>query len=436
MNNKILAYFFVVLGLILLFSQIYALECDEQTGPAGANSQEDGKTCVCTPLTKTDDDGTKITTYYEICSSGVSKPRETISQVSSVDEKTDSPINIDSILSNECNSGASANTKSGNACISYWWGKVNLHLVDGEWITDPDEVSGADIDKLEYCKKFWPNTNVVKAAGIKNTNAWKNKGNQDGPFYSEKMAYKCIIDNSLPSCTEVNGACCDGDICNEASVTCESGTTVKFVGCDEQCVTKVKCVKENQDCSAEIEVYNKQIKDLYAPYIESIQEKQTNIKNARDEINNLLKEYKDCKKNNQEDLNTTVRTSSITGNFGFANASPISASIVTSIDESIDVMTVTTSPSDSRTVSGGTGVAATTNISEADQQLISSEDIIAAIDTENNSFITSVDARLETIAKDENVSADCLAIIGEIRNQKQIIETNLAELNKFKEDNQ
>ena len=434
MNTKILAYFFMVLGFVLLFSQIYALECDEQTGPAGANSQENGKTCVCTPLTKTEDDGTKITTYYEICSQGISKPRETISQASLVDEETDS-INIDSILSNQCNSGASSDTESGNSCISYWWGKVNLHLIDGEWITDPDGVSGADIDKLEYCKKFWPNTNVVKAAGIKKTNVWKNRGNQDGPFYSEKMAYKCIVDNSLPSCREVNGACCEGDICNESAVTCESGTTTKFVGCDEQCVTKVKCIQANQDCSAEIEAYNKQIKDLYAPYIDSIQEKQTNIKNAKDEINNLLKEYKECKIINQEDLNIAERTSPITGNFGFANASQVNASIATSIDDSIDVMSVTTT-SDSGTVSGGMGVATNTNISEADQQLISSEDVIATIDKENNSFIASVDARLETIARDTNVSSDCLVIISEIRNQKQIIETNLAELNKFKEDNQ
>ena len=41
--------------------------------------------------------------------------------------------------------------------ISYWSGKVNQHTdANGVWQTDPDGTSGADLDKITYCKKFYP----------------------------------------------------------------------------------------------------------------------------------------------------------------------------------------------------------------------------------------------------------------------------------------
>jgi hypothetical protein len=80
-----------------------------------------------------------------------------------------------------------------NPRIMYWWGKVNQHTdVNGNWLTDPDGVSGADLDKLTYCKKFFPNTISVEDYMLETTDTWRNRGNVDGPFTSTKMSTKCL----------------------------------------------------------------------------------------------------------------------------------------------------------------------------------------------------------------------------------------------------
>ena len=77
--------------------------------------------------------------------------------------------------------------------IMYWWGKVNQHTdANGNWLTDPDGVSGADLDKLTYCKKFYPNTIGVEDYMLETTDTWLNRGNVDGPFTSTKMSTKCL----------------------------------------------------------------------------------------------------------------------------------------------------------------------------------------------------------------------------------------------------
>jgi len=77
--------------------------------------------------------------------------------------------------------------------ISYWSGKVNQHVdVDaGQWITDPDGSSGAGIDKLTYCKKWYPNTTSVAEYKNETINAWHAGGNI-GDYASTKMSYECI----------------------------------------------------------------------------------------------------------------------------------------------------------------------------------------------------------------------------------------------------
>ena len=47
------------------------------------------------------------------------------------------------------------------AKISYWYGKVNQRYENGQWKSDEDLVSGADIPMLEYCQRFWPQTTKV-----------------------------------------------------------------------------------------------------------------------------------------------------------------------------------------------------------------------------------------------------------------------------------
>lgn len=51
--------------------------------------------------------------------------------------------------------------------ISYWWGKVNAHRDSGgSWTKDADCTSGANIDPLTYCKKFYPNTTSVTPVAL------------------------------------------------------------------------------------------------------------------------------------------------------------------------------------------------------------------------------------------------------------------------------
>ncbi len=40
-----------------------------------------------------------------------------------------------------------------------WYGKVNVHRASGaSWLIDADCASGADINTVAYCQKFWPTT--------------------------------------------------------------------------------------------------------------------------------------------------------------------------------------------------------------------------------------------------------------------------------------
>ena len=80
-----------------------------------------------------------------------------------------------------------------NPRIMYWWGKVNQHTdANGNWLTDPDGVSGADLDKLTYCKKFYPNTTGVEDYMLETTDTWRDRGNVGGPYTSIKMSTKCL----------------------------------------------------------------------------------------------------------------------------------------------------------------------------------------------------------------------------------------------------
>jgi hypothetical protein len=77
--------------------------------------------------------------------------------------------------------------------IMYWYGKVNQHVdANGNWQTDPDGISGADLDKLTYCKKWFPRTIRVQDYKLETTNGWRNRGNVDAPYTSTKMSTKCV----------------------------------------------------------------------------------------------------------------------------------------------------------------------------------------------------------------------------------------------------
>ena len=89
--------------------------------------------------------------------------------------------------------------------IMYWDGKVNQHidLNTGLWTTDPDGTSGSGIDKLTYCKKWYPNTVSVKFYKEETIRTWRGRGNR-GYYESTKPSYECVQPNSV-KCEESDG---------------------------------------------------------------------------------------------------------------------------------------------------------------------------------------------------------------------------------------
>ncbi|MEI6352335.1 MAG: peptidoglycan-binding domain-containing protein [Candidatus Nomurabacteria bacterium] len=78
--------------------------------------------------------------------------------------------------------------------IAYWWGKVNQHTdSQGNWLTDTDGTSGADLDQLTYCKKFWPNTTSVSSYKTENILTWKRASYFEQSDYSNTVSsYQCL----------------------------------------------------------------------------------------------------------------------------------------------------------------------------------------------------------------------------------------------------
>ena len=75
--------------------------------------------------------------------------------------------------------------------ISYWWGKVNQHFENGAWATDPDGSSGANIDMLQYCQKWWPDTVSVQELPERESIIFYNAGNS-GYFPTMKPVFECV----------------------------------------------------------------------------------------------------------------------------------------------------------------------------------------------------------------------------------------------------
>ncbi len=78
--------------------------------------------------------------------------------------------------------------------ISYWYGKVNQHvdIASSSWQTDSDGTSGGQLDKLTYCKKFYPNTTSIVEYKAETINTWKDAGNLNNYIGDRKMSYKCV----------------------------------------------------------------------------------------------------------------------------------------------------------------------------------------------------------------------------------------------------
>ncbi|PTL80261.1 hypothetical protein DAT35_30190 [Vitiosangium sp. GDMCC 1.1324] len=89
--------------------------------------------------------------------------------------------------------------------ISYWYGKVNVHKAPGgSWLKDSDCTSGADIDPLTYCRKFFPGTTSVTEVSVtaKPDNLW-NTASCAQVYSGNGLREWTCNDDSIPppSCT-------------------------------------------------------------------------------------------------------------------------------------------------------------------------------------------------------------------------------------------
>jgi len=124
----------------------------------------------------------------------------------------DSDGNTDSAsITVQIGSGGGVSDNAEGKKVSFWCGKVNQHTEDGEWVTDSDGVSGCPSEsaytesKLNYCRKFYPDTDEVQPAGQARISGWKNQGNS-GSFSATRPTYECV-DNDSESTEDEFGTC-------------------------------------------------------------------------------------------------------------------------------------------------------------------------------------------------------------------------------------
>ncbi len=103
--------------------------------------------------------------------------------------------------------------------VMFWPGKVNQHidLKTGVWTTDPDGVSGGGLStmypndygdrKLDYCKKWYPNTTSVTEYKTETTDTWRAGGNT-GNYSASLISYECVqgkVNRSIVVLSQKNG---------------------------------------------------------------------------------------------------------------------------------------------------------------------------------------------------------------------------------------
>lgn len=100
--------------------------------------------------------------------------------------------------------------------VMFWGGKVNQHfdLASGTWMTDPDGTSGDSVNKLTYCKKFYPETESFIEYKIETIDTWRAGGNK-GVYTGSRMSYRCVLKGE-----SINSKCSY----NATTDTCSSKT--------------------------------------------------------------------------------------------------------------------------------------------------------------------------------------------------------------------
>jgi hypothetical protein len=76
--------------------------------------------------------------------------------------------------------------------IAYWYGKVNQHTENGVWTTDPDGTSGANLDMLTYCQKWYDGVVGVEPYKIETMTFYTSESTGSVPYESTKQTYECV----------------------------------------------------------------------------------------------------------------------------------------------------------------------------------------------------------------------------------------------------
>ncbi len=78
--------------------------------------------------------------------------------------------------------------------IMYWWGKVNQHIdKNGQWQSDTDGVSGANLDQLTYCKKWYPNTTSVESYKSETIDTWRRAADfEQSGYTATQTSIHCV----------------------------------------------------------------------------------------------------------------------------------------------------------------------------------------------------------------------------------------------------
>ena len=158
----------------------------------------------CNEETATTTDGSSGSSSSS-SSSDTSSSSDPSSSSGSSDTSSTSDPSSSSTSSSSGSSDTSSSSSSSINCakISYWSGKVNQHYVIGAtngWRTDPDGSSGAQLNKLTYCKKWYPKTVSYKKRSTRERINFCNAGNKNCG-YSSKDVYDCLGANGATQCS-------------------------------------------------------------------------------------------------------------------------------------------------------------------------------------------------------------------------------------------
>ncbi len=110
---------------------------------------------------------------------------------------TSTKVSYECVVNEDLGSQEEDSTLDPTPRIMYWWGKVNQHVdSQGVWQSDPDGVSGANLNMLTYCKKWYPNTTDTREYKSETIDTWRRAiyFEQSG-YTSTKTSYECVVSN-------------------------------------------------------------------------------------------------------------------------------------------------------------------------------------------------------------------------------------------------